>query len=148
MTSDSQKPLFFIYWMKILGFLFKFSWSLLTKDPAGNKSPDSKVHGANMGPTWILSAPDGPHVGPVNLAIRVNIGWGNGLLPKRREVSSWSSVDQYYKRPMVSLDYKELNLKQIPISHRMYHSHLKWKTQQRLHYFLSKYIKINCPRRR
>ena len=25
-----------------------------------------------MGPTWVLSAPDGPHVGPMNLAIR---GW-------------------------------------------------------------------------
>ena len=36
-------------------------------------SPDSKVHGANMGPTWDLSAPDGPHVGPMNLAIRENI---------------------------------------------------------------------------
>ena len=23
--------------------------------------PDSKIHGANMGPTWVLSAPDGPH---------------------------------------------------------------------------------------
>ena len=32
--------------------------------------PDSKVHGVNMGPTWVLSAPDGPHVGPTNLAIR------------------------------------------------------------------------------
>ena len=32
-------------------------------------NPDSKVHGANMGPTWILSAPDGPHVCPMNLAI-------------------------------------------------------------------------------
>ena len=31
---------------------------------------DSKVHGANMGPTWGLSTPDGPHVGPMNLAIR------------------------------------------------------------------------------
>ena len=31
---------------------------------------DSKVHGANMGPTWVLSAPDGPHVGTMNLAIR------------------------------------------------------------------------------
>ena len=36
--------------------------------------PDSKVHGANMGPTWVLSAPAGPHVGPMNIAIRdVNI---------------------------------------------------------------------------
>ena len=33
--------------------------------------PDSKVHGANMGPTWVLSAPDGPHVCPMNLAIWV-----------------------------------------------------------------------------
>ena len=33
--------------------------------------PDSKVHEANMGPTWVLSAPDGPHVGPINLAIGV-----------------------------------------------------------------------------
>ena len=32
--------------------------------------PDSKTHGANMGPTWVLSARDGPHVGPMNLAIR------------------------------------------------------------------------------
>ena len=31
--------------------------------------PDSKVHGDNMGPTWVLSAPDAPHVGPMNLAI-------------------------------------------------------------------------------
>ena len=34
------------------------------------QTPDSKVHGANMRPTWVLSAPDGPHVGPINLAIR------------------------------------------------------------------------------
>ena len=33
-------------------------------------TPDNKVHGANMGPTWVLSAPDGRHVGPMNLAIR------------------------------------------------------------------------------
>ena len=35
----------------------------------GYHSPDSKVHVDNMGPTWVLSAPDGPHVGPMNLAI-------------------------------------------------------------------------------
>ena len=27
-----------------------------------------------MGPTWVLSAPDGPHVGPMNLVIRESIG--------------------------------------------------------------------------
>ena len=29
-----------------------------------------KVHWANIGLIWVLSAPDGPHVGPMNLAIR------------------------------------------------------------------------------
>ena len=33
--------------------------------------PDSKVHGANMGPIWGRQDPGGPHVGHVNLAI-----WG------------------------------------------------------------------------
>ena len=37
--------------------------------------PDSKVHVANMGPTWVLSDPDGPHVGPMNLAIWGNVWW-------------------------------------------------------------------------
>ena len=34
-------------------------------------SPDNKVCVAHMGPTWVLSAPGGPHVGPMNLTIRV-----------------------------------------------------------------------------
>ena len=42
-------------------------------DARSAMTPDSKVHGANMGPTWDLSAPDGPHVGPMNIAI-----WGLG----------------------------------------------------------------------
>ena len=33
--------------------------------------PGSKVNRANMGPTEVLSTPDGLHVGPMNLAIRV-----------------------------------------------------------------------------
>ena len=39
-----------------------------------SRYPDSKVHRANMGPTLVLLAPDGPHVGPMNLAIWVIIG--------------------------------------------------------------------------
>ena len=31
--------------------------------------PDSKVHGANMGPIWDRQDPGGPHVGPMDLAI-------------------------------------------------------------------------------
>ena len=31
--------------------------------------PDSKVHGANMGPIWGRQGPDGPHVSPMNFAV-------------------------------------------------------------------------------
>ena len=43
-------------------------WEKTVKD-----NPDGKVYGANMGPTWVLSAPDGPHVGPKNVVIREGI---------------------------------------------------------------------------
>ena len=36
-------------------------------------NPHSKAHGANMEPTWVLSAADGPHVGTMILAIREKI---------------------------------------------------------------------------
>ena len=31
--------------------------------------PDSKVHGANMGPIWGRQDPGGPYAGPMNFAI-------------------------------------------------------------------------------
>ena len=48
-----------------------------------HQNPDSKIHEANMGSTWDLSAPDGPHVDPMNLAIRdialkSSNGWTDG----------------------------------------------------------------------
>ena len=33
------------------------------------ENPDSKVHGANMGPIWGRQDPGGPHVGPMNFDI-------------------------------------------------------------------------------
>ena len=39
-------------------------------------TPDSKVHGANMGPIWGREDPGGPHVGPMNFAIW-DIIWTN-----------------------------------------------------------------------
>ena len=35
--------------------------------------PDSKGHGANMGPIWGRQDPSGPHVGPMNFATWVHI---------------------------------------------------------------------------
>ena len=52
-------------WLKYCSDAHKIAKKIESKH-----NPDSKVHGANMGPTWVLSAPDGPHVGPMNLAIR------------------------------------------------------------------------------
>ena len=34
--------------------------------------PDSKVHGANMGPIWGRQDPGGAHIGPMNFVI-----WGS-----------------------------------------------------------------------
>ena len=42
-------------------------------EPIQINFPDSKVHAANMGLTWDRQGPGGPHVGPVNLAIRVSL---------------------------------------------------------------------------
>ena len=41
---------------------------------------DSRVHGANMGPIWVLSVPDGPRVGLMNLAIWVILKINQSLL--------------------------------------------------------------------
>ena len=41
---------------------------LLTLHPP----PDSKIHGANVGPNWDRTDPGGPHVGLMNFAILAN----------------------------------------------------------------------------
>ena len=41
-----------------------------------NKLPDSKIHGANMGPIWGRQDPGGPHVIPMNLAIWESLAYG------------------------------------------------------------------------
>ena len=45
-----------------------------TPAPSLEPDPDSKVHGANMGPIWGRQDPGGPHIGPMSLAI-----WGATL---------------------------------------------------------------------
>ena len=53
-TTDKQHATFAIIWSR-------FSINI--------GCPDSKIHGTNMGPTWVRSAPGGHHVSPMNLAI-------------------------------------------------------------------------------
>ena len=67
--------------------LLQFAWSKYVAFVSGNGNPDSKDHGANMGPTWVLSVPGGPHVSPMNLAIReaANIYGAMGTMVYVRE---------------------------------------------------------------
>ena len=64
--------------------------------------PDSKVHGANMGPIWVFSAPDGPHVGPMNLATMAAMPniliWGCSEISERRYNKSISKVTKVFRR--------------------------------------------------
>ena len=55
--------------------------------------PDSKVRVAHMGPTWVLSAPGRPHVGPINLVIRVVGLWHAWTLSHGHNITSiWPPV--------------------------------------------------------
>ena len=64
--EENAYILFIFRWILLYG-----NWLIIRTDSC-NSFSDSKVQGANMGPTWDLSAPDGSHVGPIrNLAIRV-----------------------------------------------------------------------------
>ena len=80
MSIKPQEAYFSEFLPKIQMFLFKkiHCWKCPLRNGGHfvgfnmlKECPDSKVHGANMGPTWVLSAPDGGCVVPMNLAIRV-----------------------------------------------------------------------------
>ena len=64
-------------------YAFDMKHTKLTENPLPSlqRILDSKAHGANMGPTWVLSAPDEPHVGPRNLAIKTLLKLAHDLLP-------------------------------------------------------------------
>ena len=65
-TKDIVQTTKAIHWNTWLdGYYANFTMFLL------DYCLDSKVHEANMGPTWVLWAPDGPHVGPMSFAIRI-----------------------------------------------------------------------------
>ena len=55
--------------------------------------PDSKVHGANMGPIWGRKEPGGPHVGPINFAI-----WVRSIKqPNERQIQRFHNLIQCHK---------------------------------------------------
>ena len=69
------KVLFILYGNSKITYIMYMCWLMkgiwVITLPSVKVHPDNKVHVANMGPTWVLSARDGSHVSPMNLAIRV-----------------------------------------------------------------------------
>ena len=68
--------------------------------------PDSKVHGANMGPTLALSSPGGCHVGPMNLAMWEDMQYNpyhNGL--KQTEFNISMQKSKLYITAHIKLSY-------------------------------------------
>ena len=66
--------------------------------------PDSKVHGANMGPTWVLSVPDGPMLAPWTLLsgwpfARRNYQWLVDSAHTRATDATWHANNWEYHWP-------------------------------------------------
>ena len=69
----SRWTYYVFYLLKSSGFTLPVRENRTITRISMNFKKFQEVHEANMGPTWDLSAQDGPHVGPMNLAIRVCI---------------------------------------------------------------------------
>ena len=69
--------------------------------------PDSKVDGTNMGPICVLSAPDGPHVGPRNLAFRDNTCYRKCHYLER---SMWYKHRIIFRRLSVLFQFQSTNV--------------------------------------
>ena len=87
-----------------LSFKIRPGGYVIERDKVIKATPDSKVHGANMGSTWVLSAPDGPHIGPMKLAIRYCPGWLHSLrlhvCPFQPSTQShWKSASRSWQLP-------------------------------------------------
>ena len=79
--------------------------------------PDNKVYGAYMGPTWVLSAPGGPHVGPKNFAIWVSYQpiIGQLVLNNQTEENK-NTCFVFTQRIYLSHFFREDSARQLPIS--------------------------------
>ena len=74
-----------------------------TINPSGSviSHLDSKIDGANMGHTWGLSVPGGPHDGPMNLVIRavICVLWcdiNQWYLPFARAFVTWAMLSNIH----------------------------------------------------
>ena len=80
--------------------------------------PDNKVHGANMGPTWVLSAPGGPHIGPMNPAIWVV------LQISLRPHGHCHTMPAYNKNMSQNSKYQEVQTLSLSMGSQHWHSYI------------------------
>ena len=73
-------------------------------------APDSKVYGANMGPTWGRQDPGGLHVGPMNLAI-----WGTFNIIATDVMAMWAARTWDW---INSLEYSGFGIRRLNVSLR------------------------------
>ena len=73
--------------------------------------PDSKVHGANMGPIWGRQDPGGPHVGPMNLAV-----WEHGACTLQAIVT-WVQVTWLFLKQSLVTPIATIMMSQEGLSH-------------------------------
>ena len=68
--------------------------------PCGTETcfPYSKIHGGNMGPTRVLSAPGGSHDGPMNLAIRIIAKCPSINSSQCADYAMWDMILQHFRR--------------------------------------------------
>ena len=72
--------------------------------------PDSKVYGANIGPTWGRQDPGGLHVGPMNLAI-----WGTFNIIATDVMAMWAATAWDW---INSPEYSGFGIKRLNVSLR------------------------------
>ena len=73
--------------LEIWRYVSLLHWHLGNRTPVNEpRYPDSKVHGVNMGPIWGRQDPGGPHVGPMNFAVWVDMG-AIGISPQQSTIN-------------------------------------------------------------
>ena len=88
--------------------------------------PDSTVHGANMGPTWVLSAPAWPHLGPISLAFRGYADFAYSRKMTARTMSGSGRNRMMIITMIITIICIYIYLGRIPVSCFLFHDKYIW----------------------
>ena len=113
--------------------------------------PDSKVHGANMGPTWVLSAPDGPHDVPMNLALRgyLNQCWPRCPMTYHKALLEHNGLNQSSEKTLSTFHIPGFYfpLGPISISNKKFYLLIKTKIQTKSCELSNYFVVVQASRR-